>query len=111
MGAIAECAKCAMALCGICEDFSGSSVFCEKCSQDQENSAFVESQSKPESNYDKVLSEPVVEIQDPKKQRLEASIEKREKMYMAVVILGCVFLGFCLFTDIGFQRVLSALEV
>ena len=30
---------------------------------------------------------------------------------MAVVILGCVFLGFRLFTDIGSQRVLSALEV
>ena len=94
-----------------CADFSGSSVFCEKCSRDQENSAFVESQSKPGSDYDKILSEPAVEIQDPKKQRLEASIEKREKMYMAVVILGCVFLGFRLFTDIGSQRVLSALEV
>ena len=82
-----------------CADFSGSSVFCEKCSRDQENTAFVESQSKPRRDYDKILNEPVVEIRDPKKQRLEASIEKREKMYMAIVILGCVFLGFRLFTD------------
>ena len=109
--AIAECAKCATALCGICADFSGSSVFCEKCSRDQENTAFVESQSKPRRDYDKILNEPVVEIRDPKKQRLEASIEKREKMYMAIVILGCVFLGFRLFTDIGSPHVLSAQEV
>lgn len=94
-----------------CADFSGSSVFCEKCSRDQENTAFVESQSKPRRDYDKILNEPVVEIRDPKKQRLEASIEKREKMYMAIVILGCVFLGFRLFTDIGSPHVLSAQEV
>jgi len=83
----------------------------EMLSRSGKNTAFVESQSKPRRDYDRILNEPVVEIRDPKKQRLEASIEKREKMYMAIVILGCVFLGFRLFTDIGSPHVLSAQEV
>lgn len=86
-------------------------MFCEKCTKDNENSAFVASQSKPKDDFQKILSEPEAEHQKPKKQRLEASIEKREKMHMAIVVLGCVFIGFRLFTDIGSRQVLSAQQV
>ncbi|MEX0962744.1 MAG: hypothetical protein WDZ52_01705 [Pseudohongiellaceae bacterium] len=109
--AIAQCAECAEPLCGICADFSSDAVLCEKCAKNNENSAFVESQSRPKDDFKKILSEPDSEIKEPKKQRLEASIERREKLHMAVVILGCVFIGFRLFTDIGSKRVLNAQEI
>lgn len=108
---IAECAKCANALCGVCADFSGDAVFCEKCAKDNANSSFVESQSKPKDDYKQILSEPEAEIREPKKQRIEESIERREKMHMAIVIFGCLFIGFRLFTDIGSTRTLSAQEI
>ena len=111
VNAIAECAKCTEPLCGICADFSKDDVFCEKCAKDNENSVFVDSQTKPKDDFQKILSEPEAERQEPKKQRLEASIERREKMHMAIVMLGCVFIGFRLFTDIGSGRMLSAQQV
>lgn len=109
--AIAECAKCTEPLCGICADFSKDDVFCEKCAKDNENSAFVESQTKPKDDFEKILSEPQAQYQEPKKQRLEASIEKREKIHMAIVILGCVFIASRLFTDIGSRQILTAQQV
>ncbi len=109
--AIAECAKCAEPLCGICADFSKDDVFCEKCAKDNENSVFVESQAKPKGAFEEILSEPDTEFQAPKKQRLEASIEKREKMHMAIVIFGCVFVAFRLFTDIGSRQILSVQQI
>lgn len=109
--AIAECAKCAAALCGVCADFSKDEVFCEKCAKDNENSAFVDSQTKPVDDFQKILDEPDAGPNEPKKQRLEASIEKREKLHMAIVILGCVFVGFRLFTDIGTRQVLTAQQI
>lgn len=111
VNAIAECAKCTEPLCGICADFSKDDVFCEKCAKNNENSAFVDSQTKPKNDIQKILSEPAVERTEPKQQRIEASIERREKMHMAIVILGCVFIGFRLFTDIGSQRTLSVQQV
>jgi hypothetical protein len=109
--AIAQCTKCAVPLCGVCADFSKDDVFCEKCVKDSEISAFVESQAKPKDDFQKILSEPEPEIQSPKKQKLEAAIERREKMHMAIVILGCVFIGFRLFTDIGSRQILSAQQI
>jgi len=109
--AIAECAKCTVPLCGICADFSKDDVFCEKCVKDNENSAFVASQAKPKDDFQKILSEPGTESQKPKKQQLEESIEKREKLHMAIVILGCVFIAFRLFTDIGSRKVLNDQQI
>jgi hypothetical protein len=59
----------------------------------------------------KILSEPDAVRLEPKKQRLEESIERREKMHMAIVILGCVFVAFRLFTDMGSPQMLSAQQV
>lgn len=111
VNAVAECAKCAEFLCGVCADFSRDDVFCEKCAKDSDNSAFVESQTKPDDDFQQILSEPEAERHEPKKQRIEASIEKREKMHMAIVIIGCVFVGFRLFTDIGARQVLTAQQI
>ncbi len=108
---IDQCAVCSVPLCGICANFTDSGVLCERCVQNQVNSAFVDSQNKPSDDFKKMLNEPAAVSLAPKKQRIEESIEKREKMHIAIVILSCVFIAVRLFTSIGSPGVLNQSQV
>jgi hypothetical protein len=109
--AIAECSGCSEPLCGICADFTGSEVLCETCVKNQENSAFVDAQNQEKDEFSKMLNEPEAAVKQPKRQSIEESIERREKIHIAIVIIGCIFIGFRLFTDIGSIKVLNAREI
>lgn len=58
-----------------------------------------------------MLNGPGAETHQPKRQSIEESIERREKIHIAIVIIGCIFIGFRLFTDIGSIKVLNAREI
>ena len=108
---IAECASCTAPLCGICANYTSTAVLCERCLQDSANSDFVASQVGQSNSLGEMVSEPEVVRHEPNKQRLEESIEKREKLHMAIVIFGCIFIGIRLFTTLGSPIILNQAEV
>ncbi|PCJ24653.1 MAG: hypothetical protein COA96_09015 [SAR86 cluster bacterium] len=60
---------------------------------------------------DKLYSEKTTTVHSPRKQRLEESIEKREKLHMAIVIFGCIFIGIRLFTTLGSTVILNQTQI
>ena len=108
---IAECANCGNPLCGFCSNFIDSKVFCEQCAEISAQAEFVASKSKPADELGNILAEKQSVAEQPKKQKIEESIEKSEKLLMAVVILSCLFIGARFFTTIGNPYVLSEEEV
>lgn len=108
---IAECANCGSSLCGFCSNFIDSRVLCEQCAKISAQAEFVASKSKPANELSKILAEKQPVAAQTKKQSLEESLEKREKLLMAVVILSCLFIGARLFTSLGNPYVLSPAQV
>lgn len=109
--AVANCAGCSTPLCGVCADFSGDEVYCERCIVNNARSEFVEAQSKPKDDLGRMMTEKQPVVHSKKKASIEERLERREKLSMAIVIISCIFIGITLFTSLGAGYVLTPQEV
>lgn len=109
--AIADCSNCNTPICGICSNFTDSAVLCDRCVDVALIAEFVDSQSKPANQTNPLLVTKDTPDAKPKKQTLEESLEKREKLHMTIVIVSFLFIAFRLYTTIGAASALTQQQI
>jgi|TARA_B100000315_G_scaffold226701_1_gene233855 hypothetical protein len=109
--AIADCSNCHIPICGICSNYGESDVLCDRCVDVVLTAKLVDEQSSQGEVHKKFRIENDEPAETPHKLTLEESIEKREKWYMAVVILGCLYIGFTLYSTLGPASVLTQQQI
>ncbi len=100
-------------MCGVCANFTADGELCDKCLDAGEIAKAVEarSQSRPDNKFGQMLSEDASNIAEPRKAPLEASIEKREKLHMVIVIFSVIFIGIRVVTSLGSASLLTQQQV
>ena len=113
--AVAECKSCSLPMCGICANFTDDGELCDRCLDAGEIAKAVEAKSRAQGGssdkYGQMLDEDIHNIQEPKKANLEASIEKREKLHMGIVICSVIFIGFRVATSLGSNALLNQQQI
>ncbi len=98
-------------MCGVCSNFTVSAVLCDRCIKVTVAEDFVEARSRRFDPVDNLLAERDTTGEKPKKLTLEESIEKREKLYMAILLISCLFIAFRVYTTLGPGSILTPQQI
>ncbi|MDA1369334.1 MAG: hypothetical protein O2971_01030 [Proteobacteria bacterium] len=89
VAAIANCGKCDSPMCGLCANFSGSEVLCEKCVAIRETERYVAAQSKQLGPKNKPLK---VDQPDDKKTTSPGRRKSTSKAWQwAIIVASLIF--------------------
>ena len=112
--AIAACAGCKVSMCGICTNFSDDGEYCDRCLAAGEAAKILEAKSQVAARPDKfgeIIGSNKAKYEEPRKASIEASIEKREKIHMAVVIVSVIFIAIRVVTSVGSNTLLTQQQI
>lgn len=109
--AIADCSHCNTPMCGVCSNFTVSAVLCDRCVKETMAADFVDARSRRLDPVDNLLAERDTSGEKPKKLTLEESIEKREKLYMAIVVVSFLLIAFRLYSTVGSGGILTPQQI
>ncbi len=98
-------------MCGVCSNYTESDIFCDRCIKVTVAAEFVETRSIRSDPVDNLLAEQDTTGEKPKKLTLEESLEKREKLYMAILLISCLFIAFRLYTTTGSGAILTPQQI
>lgn len=109
--AIENCSNCNTPMCGVCSNFTDSGVLCDRCIDVAHIADFVSAQGKQADEVKILTTDRKTTGDKAKKLTRQESIERREKMYMAILVLSFLFISFRVYTSIGATSILTQQQI